>query len=281
MSENKAPLSPERILSTLTTRWLGREVHWQARIGSTNDEAMRLAEAGCPEGTLVIAEEQLAGRGRAGRRWVAPAGAGLLFSVVLRPALPPAHAYYLTMIAGLAVASAVERETGLTTDLKWPNDVLVRGKKVAGILTEAVFQGEALSYAVVGIGVNVNADPAQLVEAGRAYREQDPTLAKMGLTASSLSAELGEPLPRLPVLAGILRQLEEYYEGVRAGHSPLPAWRARLVGMGEEVELLTPAGGIVGTAVDLTSDGALVVELPGGERRIFHAGQLTLRTHPR
>jgi BirA family biotin operon repressor/biotin-[acetyl-CoA-carboxylase] ligase len=194
-------LSPDSIRAGLATRFVGRTVHYWPAVGSTNDELKRLAEAGAPEGTLAIADEQTAGRGRLrGRTWVAPAGSSLLMSLLFRPAwLAPAQAQQITMLCALAAADAVAQLTGLQPGLKWPNDLLLDGKKLAGVLTELGFVGDKLAWAVVGVGLNINADFAGQPEL--------PALgpqAQVAATAISLSMALRRPVSRLRLLHAYL-----------------------------------------------------------------------------
>ena len=141
---------------------MGRTLVFLPETASTNDEARRLAESGAPDGTLVIADYQTAGRGRAARRWEAPPGSSLLMSLVFRPALVPQQVQRMTMICGLAIADVLESEYGLEPALKWPNDVLVGGAKVGGILTEVLLDAHRVECVITGIGLNVNLDPAEL-----------------------------------------------------------------------------------------------------------------------
>ena len=149
-------LSSTSIAAALTTRRLGRPALCFPQIGSTNDVAHERAAAGAAEGLLVLADEQTAGRGRLDRRWWAPPGSSLLMSLLLRPPLPPGQAGQLTMCLGLAAAEGVEAVTGLQPALKWPNDLLLGGRKLGGMLSELRLDGERLAYAVLGLGVNVN-----------------------------------------------------------------------------------------------------------------------------
>jgi len=259
-------LSVARIKSGLRTSLLGRHVVYRPSVGSTNDVARELAEEGAPEGTLVIADEQRAGRGRLGRRWLAPKGSSLLMSLLFRPPLAPHQAGRLTMICSLAIADAIEEVTGLRPGLKWPNDILLGGRKAGGILTELGTTGERLDYAIVGVGLNVNLDVAQFPE--------------IAATATSLSRELGREVPRLEVLWAILAEIEERYLRLRAGLSPHEEWAARLVTLHQQVRVTTPQGVLEGWAEGVDADGALILLLPDGRRRRLLAGDVTLRASP-
>lgn len=251
------------------------------------------AHAGVPEGLLVLAEQQTAGRGRQGRRWEAPFGSCILASLLLRPTfLPAGQAFLLTALAALAIDRAIRSETGLGPALKWPNDLLIQGRKVCGILTElgaAEQKGPAskgwqeeevglardgleparpapdphLSWAVMGFGLNVNVDFAMHEE--------------LSARATSLALELGQPLDRLPLLWACLQGIESLYEGLRAGQGDeiWATWHDRLSIIGREVEIAAPEGPIAGQVVDVDRSGALRVrQADGAEARVL-AGDLT------
>lgn len=257
-------LSAEAIRGRLRTRLVGRALVALPRTGSTNEEARRLAAEGAPDGTIVVTDYQWAGRGRLDRRWEAPPGSSLLLSVLLRPPLAAHQAGQLTMLCGLAVAEAVEVETGLHPGIKWPNDVLIGGRKAGGILTELELAGEHLSWAVVGIGLNVNLDPRAL---------SGPLIER----ATSLSAELGRPVDRLALLLTLLARLDERYLALRAGAPDLAReWAARLVTLGRTVLVSDGGGQWSGVAEGVDADGALLVRPPGGEARRVIAGDVRL-----
>jgi BirA family biotin operon repressor/biotin-[acetyl-CoA-carboxylase] ligase len=261
-----------RIQAALNTRVFGRKLVYLPRTGSTNDVAKDLAAQGAPEGTVVLADEQVAGRGRMGRRWSAPAGTCLLCSILFHPTLLPAHANRLTMLCSLATADAVEQIAGLAVDLKWPNDVIVQSpipnlqspnwRKLAGVLTETGVIGEQLDFAIVGIGVNVNVEPEVL-----------PSLAP---DATSILAEVGGPVDRLVLLVAFLSGVEQRYDALRAGQSPHREWTARLATLGQRVQATTSEGVLNGVAESVDEDGALLLRLPNGELRRLLAGDVTL-----
>jgi len=178
----------------LDTRWMGRILEIHQTIDSTNTRAVALARMGSASGAVVLAEHQTEGRGRLGRRWHAPAGSALLMSVILRPNLAPPQAQRATMICSLAAVEAIEKTCGLHALVKWPNDIVMGGKKLAGMLAELGLRGGALDYVVVGLGLNVNLDPAALPEA-----MTPPT---------SLQAELGHPVSRVDLLVSLLQSME-------------------------------------------------------------------------
>jgi BirA family biotin operon repressor/biotin-[acetyl-CoA-carboxylase] ligase len=257
--------SVEGFLANLETAYVGRSLVFLAETGSTNQEARRLAETGAPEGTLVIAEHQTAGRGRLGRRWDAPRGSSLLLSLLFRPALAPAQVQQLTMVCGLAVIEAVELETGLRLELKWPNDIVLKGAKLGGILAESGLEGERVDYVVVGVGLNVNVEASELPD-------------DLLIPAASLSQALGRRVPRWPLLRGFLQSVEARYERVKAGSSPYGEWLDRLVTIGQPVTVSAGSGKIEGTAVGVDPDGALLVRRSDGQLQRVLAGDVTLRT---
>jgi BirA family transcriptional regulator, biotin operon repressor / biotin---[acetyl-CoA-carboxylase] ligase len=244
----------------LRTRRLGRELVYLAVTGSTMDIAREQARAGVPEGYAVMAEEQTAGRGRLGRVWVAPPGVNLSVSVLLRPT--PGQMKRLGMIVPLAVADAVTTVSGLESVLKWPNDVRINGRKLCGILIEAAMLGDAPSFAVAGIGLNVNLDAAA-----------HPEIAAI---ATSIATELGRPVSREHTLAALLNALERHYD--RGDVDALRReWRSRLETLGQEVAVTFAGHTERGVAEDVNEDGSLLLRLPDGRLRTFPAGEVTLR----
>jgi BirA family biotin operon repressor/biotin-[acetyl-CoA-carboxylase] ligase len=233
----------------------GRRVHWLETATSTNDIAARFAEAGAEEGTTVVAEAQTSGRGRMGRAWFSPQGAGLYVSIVLRPGPPEGghdvaardRSALLTITAGVALAEGIQAATGLPAEIKWPNDLVIGKRKLAGILAEAVAQGGALAFVILGFGVNLR--PA-------AY---PPELADR---ATSIEAELGRPADRAIILAEILSALASRSADLQQGRfdAILGAWRARVPSLqGALVEWESPQGVRRGRAEDIDATGALLV----------------------
>jgi BirA family biotin operon repressor/biotin-[acetyl-CoA-carboxylase] ligase len=257
-------LSAERILTGLETTFVGQNLEYWPEIESTNARARRLAEAGAPEGTVVITDYQTAGRGRLGRQWIAPAGSSLLMSLLFRPEIAPAQVPRLTMICGLAAVDAIESETGLKAGLKWPTDIVVSGAKTGGILTETGLMGDRVEYAVVGVGLNVNLDPAQLSR-------------DLLMEATSLAHVLGQSVPRLPLLRALLQTVETRYLAIRSGHSPHGEWAERLVTLGQVVSVAWGDCVFQGVAEGVNADGALLVRAADGCLRTVLAGDVTLR----
>lgn len=239
---------------------LGRDVRWFAEVGSTNDLASRLADAGVPAGTVVGADAQTQGRGRHGRAWASPPGAGLYVSVVLRP---PARAVaLLTLAAGVAVAEGLDAASGLGVSLKWPNDVVTDpaaaggGRKVAGILAEANASAAGIGVVVLGVGVNVR---------------QAALPVDVATRATSLEAELGRTIDRGLVLAECLAALAARLRALERGDdgSVLAAWRARArATLGRPVQWTDSRVTRDGVAEDVDAEGALVVRTATGYRRL-------------
>lgn len=251
----------QTLVHGLTGLRFGHPVYLFQQIGSTNDEAKRLADGGGQEGLIVVAEEQTAGRGRAGRKWITPPGTAIALSVILRPSLPVERVLRLTLLAGVALCNAIEQVTGLRADLKWPNDVLLSDKKVAGILVESALLGDRLEYAVIGLGVNVSFAPS---------------LPEVDLPATSLQAEAGREVDRLKLLRAILACLEAHYPSL-TDEALFEAWRARLTMMGTPMVVRTESGDHRGRAEGVDPEGALIFRLDSGETLRLLAGDAHLR----
>jgi BirA family biotin operon repressor/biotin-[acetyl-CoA-carboxylase] ligase len=222
-----------------------RPIHWQSEVASTNDVASRLAVAVAPEGTVVAADTQTAGRGRLGRAWSSPPGAGLYVSVVLRPA--PAMVPLLTIAAGVAIADGIREASGLGMALKWPNDLYVGSRKAGGILAEAGTSATGVSHVVVGFGVNLS--PA-------AYPQE------IAARATSLEVELGRPVDRGLALASCLAALARQYDELRHGQvaALLTTWTSyAATTLNRRVECVRAAGPVTGIAEGIDGTGALLV----------------------
>ena len=258
-------LNEAEIRAVLTSQWLGQNVKFLEEIDSTNNEVRRVAEQGAPEGTLVVAENQTAGKGRRGRRWDSPKGSGIWYSFLLRPEFAPEHASMLTLLAAMAVQNSVKEVTGLDGLIKWPNDIVVNGKKVCGILTEMSTEEDAIRYVVVGIGINANT--TDFPEEIRA-------------TATSLALELGHPVCRAAVINGVMCAFEEYYGRYREtlDMSLLKdLYNQKLVNAEREVKVLAPGGDYTGISHGINDAGELIVELPDGSIREINSGEVSVR----
>jgi BirA family biotin operon repressor/biotin-[acetyl-CoA-carboxylase] ligase len=250
----------------LNTHDIGQVLHCFESIGSTSDHAKALADEGAAHGEVVVAEGQTEGRGRRGRSWVMASGRNVAFSVVLRPSeLPTARAPELTLVASLAVCDALRR-AGVDAGIKWPNDLLVGGRKIAGILTELAAETDQVQWVVVGVGVNVNA------------REEDFPPELRG-QATSILLERGQPAPRALFLAACLTLLEEWYDRhAEEGFEPIrQAWKERSVTLGREVLVQIDGREVVGRAEDLDAAGALLVRTESGLERVTSGDVALLR----
>jgi BirA family biotin operon repressor/biotin-[acetyl-CoA-carboxylase] ligase len=259
-------LSAAELGPHLRSAVLGRVVHYEEETGSTNVVARGLARAGAAEGTVVVAETQTAGRGRLGRAWFSPPGSNLYLSVVLRPDIPPARAPQLALVAGSAVAAAIEAEGGVRPALKWPNDVLLDGRKVAGILTEMDSEADRVGFVVLGIGVNLNVSACELADA-------------LGDTATSVAAATGHGVDRARFTGRLLGELERRYrrvldEGFAAGLRA--EWEGYSALTGREVTVTGPDGDRRGRVIGVDGEGALCLAPEGGGVMRVLAGDVTL-----
>lgn len=234
-------------------------------VASTQEAAKALAEQDAPEGTAVMAEEQTAGRGRQGRKWHSPKGKGIWMSVVLRPSIPLQATPQLTILAGAAVCAAIRRMTGVETGIKWPNDLLVRGRKLCGILLESSVGPGGLQYTIAGIGISAN------LEAG-------DYPAELGEVATSLLIESGGPVDRERLAMEVLAELQKRYgQFLEEGLPPIAAlWEDMSVTLGRTIVYRTPEGPREGTAVGLAGDGGLLVREHGGNLIHLCTGEITL-----
>lgn len=243
----------------LARRIIGRRIHHYDLIGSTMDEARRLASEGAVEGTVVIAEEQTAGRGRFNRAWVSPRGENISFSVILKPSAN--QLAYMNMAATLAVARTVVDCADLQPTIKWPNDVRVGGLKISGILIESAIESEDVVCAIIGIGVNVNFDPS--------------LYAEIADISTSLYRETGQRRNRTPVLRTLLEHFDDAYAAVRAGKSLTAAWSAMLDTLGRAISLRSQDATIEGIAESVDEQGNLLVRQANGILYTATAGEVT------
>jgi len=247
------------------TKVIGRDIRVFQETTSTNDVVEKLARDGVKEGVVVFAESQTKGRGRLGRKWISPAGKGLWFSILLRPELRPQEATQLTVAAATALWRAIHDETGLSAEIKWPNDILFRGKKVAGILTEMSAELDRVKYLVLGVGVDVNLTPSEF----------PPEVRKI---ATSLRAELGQALLRAELATAILHELDRDYALICGGRFAEVAdeWEAHCTTLGRQVTISIGERRTRGRAESLDDDGALLVRTEYGHLERIIGGDVTL-----
>ena len=253
-------LRPQELREGLKTLYIGQgEIRYFDQTDSTNLRAKAMAADGAPEGTLVIAEEQTQGRGRRGRNWFSPPGAGIYLSLIIRPAILPQEAPRFALLTAAAVAAAVRETTMVETRIKWPNDILSGGRKLGGILTEISMDMDKVEYMIIGMGINVNLD----------WEAFPPDLRELG---TSIKMELGRSLPRIPLAKRIIEQFEETYEEYQhQGFSSIrKRWQAFTDMIGRTVAVDTMGRRFTGEVMDFDEDGYLVVrEHDGGPVRIF------------
>jgi BirA family biotin operon repressor/biotin-[acetyl-CoA-carboxylase] ligase len=258
-----APLDLALVRERLDAKRLGARFHYFTEISSTNSHARELAEKGAAEGEVVLAESQSHGRGRLGRRWESPPLANLYLSVVLRPKLAPVHAPQITLMAAVALVESVAAFIAQKAAIKWPNDILVNGKKLAGILTEAVCVPERVEYVILGIGVNVNYPIERMPE-------------ELRQRATSLMDLMGIDVNRESFLRRLIQDLDRCYgELEQSGFEPLASrWEAHFGLRGQRVRIELLEQVIVGRARGIAPDGALVIEGDDGTLQKIVAGDV-------
>ncbi len=247
-------LDEKTILSLLKTESFGIPLNYRDEIDSTQNAVRELAEEGAAEGVVVIADMQQAGRGRMGRSWLAPRGKGIWMSLLLRPLVPIHCAPQLTLLAAVALCRSLRRETGLDIGIKWPNDLLINGKKISGILLESAAEDERLKYIIAGIGISVNMSQSD-------YPEE--LLEK----ATSLRIASGKSFNRAQLLTAFLLEWETLYKlYLETGFQSIAAlWESLSVSLGRRMELTTPQGKLTGVPIGLDGSGAIIVKRDDGE----------------
>ena len=284
-------MSKAEIESLMKTKWAGHPVIYHDQVDSTNTQAKRLGEdlasggnmtfsgnlassgndtfgeakVGAGHGTLVVADLQTAGKGRRGRSWESPSGASIYMSILLRPDILPDRAPMLTLVMAQSVAEAVRELTGAEVGIKWPNDIVLNGKKICGILTEMSAEIDYINYVVIGVGVNVNTPdfPEMLVN-----------------TATSLKIELGQSVKRSALIAAVMKRFEENYETfIRTGDlsGMQERYNSLLVNRNRDVRVLEPGHEYNGRALGINSIGELLVEKEDGTTAEIFAGEVSVR----
>ena len=251
--------------SRIHTKWAGAHLSYQEETTSTNALAKVAGEGGAPHGSLYVADMQTAGRGRRGRAWTSPPGTNVYYSIMLRPSFAPDRASMLTLVMARSVACAIEKTTGLRTGIKWPNDIVINGKKVCGILTEMSAEQDYIHYVVIGVGINVGLQefPRELLD-----------------KATSLQAESGENVSRGELIQHCMECFEEDYECfAQAGDLSglLDSYNQMLLNRDREVRVLDPRGEYTGTARGINERGELLVKLADGTVAKVYAGEVSVR----
>jgi BirA family biotin operon repressor/biotin-[acetyl-CoA-carboxylase] ligase len=247
------------------TKVIGREIQVFEKTTSTNDLMLRLARGGVKEGAVIFAESQSKGRGRLGRNWMSPARKGLWFSVLLRPDMQPQAATQLTIAASTALARAITLQTGIVPEIKWPNDILIRGRKVAGILTEMSAELDHLKDAILGIGIDVNLEASEFPVALRK-------------TATSIRIESGQTADRAALAVAVLRELDRDYERIKDGEFDVIAeqWHEHCSTIGSLVNIRIGDRVVRGRAESLDADGALLLRGQHGHLERIIGGDVTM-----
>jgi len=252
-------LDADRFSRSLKTGWLGRDMRILDEVSSTNATALALVSS-CPDGTVILAETQTQGRGRLSRPWASPPG-GIWMSLVLKPVMPLNHVYQINMAVSVALCRALSSLFGLDAGIKWPNDLLIRELKICGILMEVGAQVDRLDYAVVGLGLNANNDLSQFPADWR---------------STSLAAQLGHEIDRCDLICRILEEMEVAYENM-GSNEIFEEWRSRSLTLNRQVRITSAAGDLVGQAVDLAEDGALILQIGDEQKRVLAGDCIHLR----
>lgn len=257
-------LSESELKSIRKTEWAGQEIFYFETVDSTNAKAKQLAEEGHSTGTLVIAEQQEAGRGRRGRSWTSPEGSGIFMTLMLKPEINPNNASMLTLVTALAVSKAITNRTGRPAGIKWPNDIVMNGKKICGILTEMSAQFDYVNHIVIGIGINV-------------HNESFPE--EISQIATSLYLETGEHLNRAALIEDVLEQFEIYYDIFMKTEdlsSLVKEYNSHLVNMHQTVKVLDLKEPFEGKAMGITPRGELMVDT-WECRKLVSSGEVSVR----
>ncbi|WP_285766206.1 biotin--[acetyl-CoA-carboxylase] ligase [Peribacillus sp. SI8-4] len=263
--------APEKVSESaiqlgLETRTIGKMIHYQETVESTQKIAHQLANDGVQEGTLVVAEEQISGKGRLMRSWHSPKFSGIWMSLILRPNIPVHEAPQLTLLAAVAVAQAIEDTTDLRPQIKWPNDILVNRKKVVGILTEMQAESDRIHSVIIGIGMNINQQLEDFPE-------------ELQGKASSLFIESGETISRSTVIQRVLLRLENLYElYLKEGFAPIKdLWESYAISLGQVIRASTVNDTIIGKAMGITETGVLLLEDEKGTVHSIYSADIEIQ----
>lgn len=256
-------LPVDELIQKQQSHIFGRAIHWFEDVESTQDIAKKLAEEGAPEGTLVIAEQQLSGRGRMGRGWISPKGKGIWMSLIMRPLVPVHFAPQLTLLTAVALCRSLRRITSLPIGIKWPNDLLIEGKKISGILLESAAEDERLCYVIAGTGISVNLEEADYT-------------AEVLERATSLRVASGTKWERSDIITDFLQEWEQlYFLYQEEGFAPIiTLWEALSVSLHKPAILTTPQGVIEGTPIGLDPSGAITVRKNDGSTIVVFSAEM-------
>lgn len=242
-------LFPFEITRCLHTKFVGKKIYYFDYLASTMDLAMQLGMQDAPNGTLVLAESQTKGRGRLGRNWFSPKYKGIYLSLILRPKLLPLASPVLTLLSAVSICEVVKNITNLDVQIKWPNDILIHNKKIAGILTEMNAEMDKINFVVIGIGLNVNNDKKSLIA-----------------QATSLKEQSGQPVSRVALLAELMQRIENNYALLdeKGNKAIIDKWRLYSLTLGHRVKVYCQNKHIEGMAVDIDIDGSLLIRKDSG-----------------
>lgn len=258
--------SESELVSRIHTKWAGKKLYFFGQTDSTNLRAKQLAEENAPHGTLVVADMQTAGRGRRGRGWESPAGTNVYFTILLRPeGIDAGLLSVLTLVMALSVSEAIDETAGTKTDIKWPNDIILHGKKIVGILSELSAEPEFVHYVVTGVGINVG-------------RQEFPE--ELAQKATSLEAELGRGVSRALLVEKAMERFEANYEKFRRSGSMRElkeSYERRLANTGREVRVLDLEHEFSGRALGINDTGELLVQTKDGTVHEVYAGEVSVR----
>ncbi|MDF2591343.1 MAG: biotin--[acetyl-CoA-carboxylase] ligase [Clostridia bacterium] len=265
--ESPDSLQPQEIKGNINTEVIGQNLKFFDQVDSTNLYAKRIAEGGFLDGTVIMAEEQLNGRGRMGRNWVSPKGKGIWMTIMLKPKIKPADASKVTLLAACAVCKAIEEVSGLSPRIKWPNDIVLNGKKLCGILTEMNAEIDEINYLIIGIGINVNIDLEDFPQ-------------ELQSIATSIKIEKGDRVVRKELAAAIINGFESYYKGFMNTGSIkdyINEYKEKSAVLGKEVKVTSSSMELQGTIVDISEEGQLQLKLHDGSIKEIISGEVSVR----
>lgn len=259
-------IQPHDIKVHLQTSCIGQQLTYFESVPSTQDIAHRLAQEEAAEGHVVIADEQTRGKGRMGREWHSPLGTSVSMSIILRPKIPPQKAPQLTLLAAVSVVRAIKKTTGLDCEIKWPNDILINGKKVVGILTEMQSEPDYVHSVIIGIGMNINHTTEHFPE-------------ELQEKATSLMVEAGEEINRAVLLSHLFYELEQFYHDyLQQGFSVIKSvWECYAVSLGKRITARTLHGTLIGVAKGITDEGVLLLEDDIGDIHPIYSADIEIK----
>ncbi|MGM0921617.1 MAG: biotin--[acetyl-CoA-carboxylase] ligase [Bacillota bacterium] len=260
-------ISGNEIQLGLKTEFMGRHIHFEEVISSTQKIAHTLAGNGAEEGTIVVADQQTSGRGRLARAWYSPKQTGIWMSMILRPKIPINKTPQLTLLTAVALIQAIEEVTGLTPEIKWPNDILINGKKIVGILTELQAEADRVHSVIIGVGMNVNHTLDQFPE-------------ELQGIATSIAAETGEPADRAQVIQAIMKNFEKLYTSYLIhGFKPVKLlWESYAISLNKNLIARTLQGTIRGRAIGIDDEGVLLLETNEGNIEKIYSADIEIQS---